>query len=320
MKRRNLLAGMVAAPLAASAVARAAASKITGPMPEGFRAGGLDLAKPLDNLVALLKLQADLSGAPVYSGFPGKVWSWVPGEGNTLLFNTYGIGATRLEYSPEDKAFRFIHREALYYCDPKTGNVIDEWRNPLTGDTLEVLHILNDPVNRLYTLSGGPFAPPYPYMTYGDRLIFQLDVLRSTEKSPITRKEYPLQSQQDLYQSGELWAITGSMKQVNDPKVTSAECHTSWKRIAMWLPFMEMGDRPGTLIYHSQSFKLIRGWADLPANIKAYTEQNHPKYLEAPAKWEGLAKNETTWSYSKRIIDERRAQGRARGASVFRKN
>jgi hypothetical protein len=77
MRRRKLLAGMVAAPLIGASAAQAATTKshagrITGPIPEGFRSGEFDLAKPLDNLVALLNLQADLSGGPVYSGFPGK--------------------------------------------------------------------------------------------------------------------------------------------------------------------------------------------------------------------------------------------------------
>lgn len=321
LTRRRLLPGIVAAPLLAAATSNAYASKkrarITGPMPEGFRSGPLDLAKPLDNLIALLKLQADLAGKPVYSGFPGKAWGWVPDEGNYLLFNTYGIGASRLEYDEASKAFRFIHREALFYCDPKTGEVLEDWVNPLTGSRVEVLHILNDPVNRLYTLSGGPFAPPYPYMTNGDRLIFQLDVLRSTEKSPLTRKDYPVHAQQDLYQSGELWAITGSLAEVDDPAVTSASCHTSWKRLSMWLPFMEMGNRPGVMVYHSQSFKFMNGWSELPDNIRRYVEKNQPKYLEPPATWEGLGKNETTWSYSKKVIDERRAAGKARNGKVF---
>lgn len=319
--RRQMLAAMVAAPLAVAGRHAAASKKrsasIPGPMPEGFRSGPLDLARPLDNLIALLKLQADLSGRPVYSGFPGKAWGWVPDEGNYLLFNTYGIGASRLEYSAEDRAFRFIHREALLYCDPRTGEVLEDWVNPLTGARVEVLHILNDPVNRLYTLAGGPFSPPYPYMVNNDRLIFQLDVLRSTEKSPLTRRDYPLHAQQDLYQSGELWAITGSLREVNDPAVTSGACHTSWKRISMWLPFMEMGNRPGVMIYHSQSFKFMNGWSELPANILRWIEKNEPKYLEPPATWEGLGKNETTWSYSKKVIDARRAAGRVYNGSVF---
>ncbi len=318
--RRHMLSAMVATPFAAAA-ANAVASKkparIPGPMPEGFRSGPLDLARPLDNLIALLKLQADLAGRPVYSGFPGKAWAWVPGEGNYLLFNTYGIGASRLEYSPADRAFRFIHREALLYCDARTGEVLADWVNPLTGARVEVLHILNDPVNRLYPLAGGPFAPPYPYFIHNDRLIFQIDVLRSTEPSPLTRKDYPLHAQQDLYQSGELWAITGSLREVNDPAVTSAACHTSWKRISMWLPFMEMGNRPGVMIYHSQAFKFMNGWSELPANIRSWVEKYEPKYLEPPTVWEGLGKNETTWSYSKKVIDARRAEGRVRNGSVF---
>ena len=49
----------------------------------------LDLEKPKDNLRALLKLQADLSGADALSGFPGKVWGWVPGKGNTPMISPH---------------------------------------------------------------------------------------------------------------------------------------------------------------------------------------------------------------------------------------
>ena len=205
--------------------------------PAQARAGPLDLSKPLDDLVALLKLQADLSGAPVDGGFPGKAWGWTPEEGNVLLFNTCGIGASRLAWSPEDQAFRLMHREALFDCDPKSGEVLDVWTNPLTGARLDVLHIPKDPVNRMYRLKGGPLAPPYPYMANAARLVRQLDVLRGPEKSPMSRKEYSLHAQQDLYQSGELGAISGSLAGINDPKLTSARCHTSWKHVSPWLPF-----------------------------------------------------------------------------------
>jgi hypothetical protein len=63
-------------------------------------AGGhnsLDLDDPEGNLKALIKLQADLSGADALGGFAGEVWGWVPGEGNRLLFRSYGIGASHVE-------------------------------------------------------------------------------------------------------------------------------------------------------------------------------------------------------------------------------
>ncbi|GIT35323.1 MAG: hypothetical protein Ct9H300mP4_16420 [Gammaproteobacteria bacterium] len=36
----------------------------------------------------------------------------------------------------------------------------------------------------------------------------------------MSRAEYPLHSQQDVYQSGELWAIRGSLSEINDPEIT----------------------------------------------------------------------------------------------------
>lgn len=269
----------------------------------------VDLMDPKTNLLTLLKLQADLSGKDVIGGFPGEAWVWLGGQGNTKVFKTYGIGCSRLE-DMGDGTWRFYHREILYYCDPKTGEILSEWTNPITKKRVEVLHILNDPVNRVYKLKGGLLDPPFPHMIVGDRIVFQLDVLRSTEKNPITRAQYPLQSQQDLYQSGELWAISGSVKEVSDPKVTSAENHTAWARVGMWLPFMEMGDRQGVMVYHSQSFKFKEGVSQIPKAIRDYTAKNHPQYLEAPKEWKDLRENENTWTYSMKMMKEKEAAGK----------
>jgi hypothetical protein len=106
--RRQLIAGAggvagVAAGLGASAAT----------------ATSLDLDDAEDNLKALIKLQADLSEKDAIGGFPGEVWGWVPGEGNRLLFRSYGIGASHVERV--DNGWRFYHREVIYYLDPKTG-------------------------------------------------------------------------------------------------------------------------------------------------------------------------------------------------------
>lgn len=292
-----------------------AAAMMASTAPASAQSSTLDLTDPLTNLRTLLKLQGDLSGQPTIGGFPGQAWAWVGGKGNTLMFNTYGIGASRVE-DMGNGVYRFYHREVLYYCDPKTGEILDTWTNPITNKKLEVLHILNDPVNRTYRLKGGRADPPFPHYVVGDRVVFQLDVLRSTEQNPIKRSEYPLQSQQDLYQSGEMWAISGSYKELADPNVTSAENHTAWARVGMWLPFMEMGDRPGVMIYHSQSFKFKQGASQIPKHIREYTEKHHPIYLEAPKEWKD--ENENSWTYSLKIMKEKEAQGKRKpDGSIF---
>jgi len=302
ISRRGLLggAGAGAAGLAATSLMPRHASAA---VPDDF-----DTMDPETNLKTLLKLQADLAEEEIISGFPGKAWMWVPGENNYLAFQTYGIGTTLLK-DKGNGVWNFHHREILYYMDPVTGDILDSWTNPVTGRTVEVLHILNDPVNRVYRLEGGFIDPPYDHMVFGDRIVFQIDVFRA-EENPITREEYPLHSQQNVYQSCELWAISGSMEEVANPDVTTANNHTAWARNGMWLPFMEMGNRLGHMVYHSQSFKLMDGVAGLPKYIRDYTEKNHPKYLEAPKEWLGMSQNENTWSYSQKIIDEKREQGR----------
>jgi hypothetical protein len=302
VSRRGILggAGLGAAGLAVASLLPQQASAAVPP--------GFDSMDPETNLRTLLKIQADLSGADTINGFGGKAWMWVPGEANYLAFQTYGIGATRLDYQG-DGVWNFHHREVLYYLDPKTGEILDTWTNPVTGRTVEVLHILNDPVNRISRVKGGFIQPPFAHDIVGDRIVFQIDVFR-TKENPISRKEYPLHSQQDVYQSCELWAISSNLSEVADPDVTSASNHTAWARCGMWLPFMEMGNRAGHMVYHSQSFKFMNGIDGLPKHIRDYTAKHHPQYLEAPKEWKGLRENENTWSYAKKIIDERRAAGR----------
>jgi hypothetical protein len=262
----------------------------------------LDLDNPRDNLTALIKLQADTSGADVIGGFPGEVWGWVPGEGNKLLFRSYGIGASHAE-QVED-GWRFYHRELLYYLDPETGEILEDWVNPYTGRRVEVMHILNDPVHRFYAFEGGRFAFPWPYTVMGDDLVFRISVF-SFRDSIMPRADYPVHSADNKYQAAELWMMNGRVSEVMNPDITSASCVTSWSRVGQWLPFMEMGKRPGIMVYHSDSYKLMGGVKDIPADILAHTEKHHPKYLESPSQWQSLRENASQLTVSKQEIDER---------------
>ena len=277
----------------------------------------LNLDDPKDNCDALIKLQADLSGKDAMGGFPGSVWAWIPGEGNTLLWNTYGVGVSRVVFMPEENAWRFYHREALLYLDPETNDVLESWQNPWTERRVEVLHILNDHVNRYYALNpGGRFKFPWAYETNDDDLVFRISVFRF-EQNIMHPKDYPLHAQSDKYQTTELWGMIGSLSEVQNPDVTSAHCVTSWSRISGWQPFMEMGNRPGQTVYHSHSYKLMRGAADLPPKIRSWLEKNAPEYLEAPKEWIAPTESIGVWNYSKRIIDERRAKGLKPGETPF---
>ncbi|GIT37224.1 MAG: hypothetical protein Ct9H300mP6_10920 [Gammaproteobacteria bacterium] len=43
--------------------------------------------------------------------------------------------------SKRGNGYRMVSRELLFYQDPKTGEILDQWTNPWTGETVDVLHV-----------------------------------------------------------------------------------------------------------------------------------------------------------------------------------
>jgi hypothetical protein len=246
----------------------------------------LDLDDPETNFMAMLKIRGDLSEKDFFFGFPGEMWASIPQEGYTRCFKTFGVGAGRIEEVEE--GWRIYNREVLYFMDPDTGEILKEWSNPfLGGRKVEVFTVANDPVNGVFRRHGNSvLSPPYPYVAYGDDIVFQWDfyIYRPAAMQP---DEYPLYSAGRMDQHSELWGIQGRKSDVLNPDITSGQCTLSWSRIAQWMPFMEMGNSPGNMITQSHCVKLLGGVTDLPRYILDYTEKHYPKYLEAPTEWNG---------------------------------
>ena len=59
--------------------------------------------------------------------------------------------------------FKLVTREILLYQDPKTGEVLEKWENPWTGEEVDVLHVANDPVNSGPFFPKGPNGEPFPF-------------------------------------------------------------------------------------------------------------------------------------------------------------
>ena len=272
----------------------------------------LDLDDPATNYRAMLKLRADLSGRSCLFAFPGVAWAMVPQEKNYRCFKTFGIGASRIEEVPE--GWRIYSREVLYYLDPDTGAILDTWKNPfLGGREVEVVHVANDPVNGVFTRQGNPvLSPPYPYVSAGDDVVFQWNFF-IFKPAELTRSEYPLYSSGDKDQHAELWGIKGRKSEILDPQITSASCVMSWSRVAGWLPFMEMGASPGTMVFHSHSMKLMNGLDDLPRYILDYTEKNYARFLEAPKEWAGPVMTSTFGEFRKRVDARKKSQEKPPG-------
>jgi len=263
----------------------------------------LDLEDPRQRLEGYVKAVGDTSGDEVVTYGKSTVYAFMPGEKARALFAIEIVGVSR--YEKIEGGYHRLHREVGYYTDLESGQVIERWYNPYTEREVDVIHIQNDPVNRRFTLDADGALPGIRYTQNGDEIVFYREIpLRYPNALP--RAEYPRHSHGDWYEAMELFNTFVRYSELADPATTSTHAPGSWSRVGPWLPWMEMGNAAGWLVYHGRSFKPENGLAGVPAPVRAYLEQHHPRYAHAPERWQD--ESETSWTYFKKVLDGRRAE------------
>ncbi|MGB0524099.1 MAG: DUF1838 family protein [Flammeovirgaceae bacterium] len=254
----------------------------------------LNLDDDEDNLKAFLKMRVSLdeNEETVY-WWKGKVYSFLPQQRGKHLFDFEGFNIGRLKKEGEN--YQVLTKEASFYLDPKNGEILESWYNPLVKDTVDVIHVWNNPVNMSFKT--GSYLFPYTQLG-NDRICFNADILLAYP-SPLSRAAFPKNSKSDTYQSAELFQFFVDKQALDQADKASAYAEISWTRVGDWLPWMEMGDQEGYLIYHCRGYKLENGFDDLPDYIKAYVAKNDERYGKAPTEF--TKPNETSWTYFKKI-------------------
>ncbi len=245
---------------------------------------------------AFVKVRASLDGEDSVTWFTGNVHAWMPGGKFGVLFGFEGYNVSRVVEA--DGGYDLLTREAVFYLDPRTREILERWTNPYTGAEVDVVHVWNDPVNQQFRLDGprGPWS--VPVTSINDDVFFNVDVFLAYP-SPLPRAEWPDNSQDDLYQAAELFQFFCKRADLENTGSESVPSQVSWTRLAPWLPFMAMGDRPGQLVYHCRGAKVEGGYAGLPERIRDYVEARDPRFAEAPREFS--APNETSWTYFKKL-------------------
>ncbi len=245
---------------------------------------------------AFVKTRAALDGSDVVTRFSGEVLAMMPGGRWHFLFGLDGYNVARAVEA--DDGYDLLTREAVFYLEPRTREVLRTWDNPFTGETVDVIHIWNDPVNQRWRPTGprGPWRVPTREM--GDDVLFTLEVPLAYP-SPLPRAQFPDNSQDDLYSAVEMFGFSTTRTELLDD-TPSARAQVSWSRIAPWLPFMRMADRPGALVYHAVGAKLVGGYDELPDWMRAEVEAHDATFARAPETF--TEPNETSWTYFRKLV------------------
>lgn len=263
------------------------------------RAAPLDLATPADALIAWRKMQCSAQDLkPTLFHWSGRLYGRVPGERDKLLFNLEGFNVRQcvsVNDPQKGVGVRMVSREIMLYLDPKTNAVLRRWTNPWTGKEVDIFHVANDPVNQ----------PPSFGVT--------LAGMREDAGKYLWNIEVPLFYPNPLagdyqryvgneYQAVEMFNFIIDKPDLLDRRKTEAWSTTvSWVRIAQWLPFLEMGSRPGFMFANATGRKIAM-FEDLPAVLKDEVKANYPAYT-APPPADDTRRNATTWTEFKKWLD-----------------
>jgi hypothetical protein len=242
----------------------------------------------------------------------GTVYSRIRGEKDRHLFNVAAMSMRQCQpFTDPVKGVgsRSVNREIMLYLDPETNEVLRQWKNPWSGETVEVMHVHNDPVNsREPSWSRNPDGSPrakfehvvkdgYMYQGGGAALLFYDNPLAGEYQDFVGNK----------YQAAEFLTAVVPMKVLADPKTTrSNDTVISWGRISRWMPWMKMGGRDGVLVHYTGGLRL-NSFDELPEWMKKEVRTKYPTYVEPPPV-DDKRPNETSWTVFKKKVDAERAK------------
>lgn len=263
----------------------------------------LDPANPTDALSLSRKQQCStIDNQPIVYSWSGKAYSRRQGEKDVNIFDVEGMNIRACAaITSEDgtPGFQLVSREILLYLDPASGEVLKTWNNPWTGETVDVLHVANDPVNFKMFEKGRDGQPTqWTGVIAGDAWWY--------------RSTFPLWYPNPLagefqaeiggtYHASELFNFFGDTKDLLDPKTTTAKVTVGWSRISDWLPWMKMNGREGVIYMHTAGKKL-GSFDELSERMKHEIDTHYPEWRSPPPEGDPRP-NMTSWKYFEGVRD-----------------
>jgi hypothetical protein len=291
-------------------------------------AGSLDFDDPYDNLYAFGKIWAGYD-EPELGAFHGLMYARIGNKRLMPLFGYTGTGIMQSKIDADNNLW-LRGRETGYFTDLATGDILETWDNPFTGETVEVFNFYNANMGGKLTAEMPRFAMgaakdeptlmnegtekeapgivPFvlPFQTFGDDLLLAWDYAHEYT-NPVTPEGWPKASTGLRISPSEHFTFSMSRSQVVDRSEPSVRFQAGFSRVSQWWPWMRMGGneyQDEVLFGRMFSHKGLGGFGDVPPKVLAYIEKNAPEYLETPDDWPQVMPRGTWEAYADEVPQE----------------
>jgi len=222
-----------------------------------------------------MKLHASSENAEVPWFYTGRIYAIRERQAPLHLFNLEGCEIYWVRRTGEGE-WTTTSSTLTFYRDPVSGAYLDSYTNPLTGRTLPVSpNVLRTPPGKFSTFSAKGHEASREVL-----IPWQVETHASGGVVWLVTSRYALHMPQPWL---EVQTILGSEAELADPRVSNPTATFSSSYSAPYLGWMQMGDAPGHLLWHSSGRKLA-SFAELPESYRARAERLGPGHFVAPDK------------------------------------
>lgn len=236
-------------------------------------------AADLDTLETHVRMRAHPDGRPLYWAYAGVFYGQISGQRTVPLLGVEGISINRC--TPAGAGiYAYSLREAGWFKDLATGQVLDDWLNPLTGRVVKPKHYYSPQRQRFTGAKTEPVLDkPFPGLEWtgylGAPQRFAGSVWSSEEL--LVRTTNPDTGAARVQTSLLTLHATAADLARNPKRVVPTTM--AYQTLASWIPWMDMRDIPGVISWRLFGKKVERV-ADLPQELVARTRAQHPAWFD----------------------------------------
>jgi len=234
-----------------------------------------NLDDPLVNLHGFMKLHGSIDEIDCPWWYTGIIYGQQEKQAPKALLRFEGCEINRYRPNPNGDGYIQSGRTLTFFRDIETEKMLETWTNPYTGKTL---------TPKSNTLGGDD-----SFLLSVNGLRFKNQIGKTPDK-PLKLNWYAmgdmiwLIKDRGLAEMPQPWlecsSTFGWVKEFADPKVKRAESWFSSTYLAPWLPWMDMKDTPGHVVWHAAGRKL-KSVNELPPEYLARARKEAPQQLDA---------------------------------------
>jgi hypothetical protein len=250
-----------------------------GALPEpdkaGVAPGTVDLGTPEASLVGFIRMMASLEEEDVPWWYNGTVYAVIGEEQNPQALFTFSGMELYLVTHLDDGTFELTGNTVTFFQD-LNGNWLREYENPFTGKTNKVdAAVQGGGPGRGFNLSVNGVRPTKVRDQIPDTPLKKWWSVAANHLWMNNDTIYPPGLSAPRAQSQTMFV---SIDKFNDPDLVRLPTVFSSTVTMPWQEWMEMGDRPGHLLWHAAGAKL-ESVDELPGDYRRRAEAEHPERM-----------------------------------------